>query len=146
MVAIGHEVDLSLAELAADRRASTPSNAVQQLVPDKGEVQRLLKAYKEQATNTITTLLAQERQTIREELRVAGVQLTHELRILKQNLVSTRQLLVLLHPANILKRGYAIVRYSGKVVRSARDVKLGAEVQVQLSDGSIVAAVKGKVQ
>ena len=35
LVAIGHEIDLSLAEKAADKRASTPSNAAEILVPDK---------------------------------------------------------------------------------------------------------------
>jgi len=35
LVAIGHEVDVSLAELAADQRGSTPSNAAELLVPDK---------------------------------------------------------------------------------------------------------------
>src|SRR5205085_8765084 len=38
LVAIGHEIDVSLAELAADRRASTPSNAAELLVPHRQEV------------------------------------------------------------------------------------------------------------
>lgn len=38
LAAIGHESDLSLAELAADRRASTPSNAAELLVPDRQQI------------------------------------------------------------------------------------------------------------
>lgn len=35
MVAIGHETDVSLAELASDARASTPTHVAQLLVPDR---------------------------------------------------------------------------------------------------------------
>lgn len=38
LVGIGHEVDVTLAELAADVRAATPSNAAQIVVPDKREI------------------------------------------------------------------------------------------------------------
>ncbi|HSC38637.1 MAG TPA: exodeoxyribonuclease VII large subunit, partial [Chitinophagaceae bacterium] len=42
VVAIGHEVDVSLAELAADQRASTPSNAAELLVPSRRAVLKQL--------------------------------------------------------------------------------------------------------
>jgi exodeoxyribonuclease VII large subunit len=64
-VAIGHEVDLSLAELAADKRASTPSNAAQILVPDKKHELEVVKNYK----STIGQNLEAIRKSFEQELQ-----------------------------------------------------------------------------
>lgn len=146
LVAIGHEVDISLAELAADKRASTPSNAAQTLVPDRTETTKLLHSYKEQAAQLVQSLLQAEHQILRELLQTAGLQLSHELRHIQQDLVNTRQILELLHPAAILKRGYAIVRSAGTIVHSITQAKTNTELSVQLHDGTLLTVVKGKVQ
>jgi exodeoxyribonuclease VII large subunit len=54
-------------------------------------------------------------------------------------------LLEALNPQAILRRGYAIVRGGdGKSLRSARKLKTGDIVEVQLSDGTFGASVTGK--
>ena len=52
VVAIGHEVDISLAELAADQRASTPSNAAELLVPDRAAVLRHVQVQRERISHS----------------------------------------------------------------------------------------------
>ncbi|MEN2985108.1 MAG: exodeoxyribonuclease VII large subunit [Thermodesulfovibrionaceae bacterium] len=47
----------------------------------------------------------------------------------------------LLHPENILKRGYSITYVNGKVLKNSKDVKVGSKVQIQLYRGKILGNV-----
>jgi exodeoxyribonuclease VII large subunit len=145
LVAIGHEVDLSLAELAADVRASTPSNAAELLVPDR-----------QQALVSLRSTLDHLEQAGRHQLQSARVGLTaykdafdrfiaNSLDYEAQSIQNQQRLLEALNPQAILRRGYAIVRGGdGKSLRSARKLKTGDIVEVQLSDGTFGASVTGK--
>lgn len=146
LVAVGHEIDISLAELAADYRASTPSNAAQVLAPNRQDIIKQLQAETQEIRHIVKTLIQDQRHSIKEQLQSINTLLVRELETQKHNIDSTRQLLELLHPKAILSRGYAIVRSSGVVVRSVKQVSGGRELTIQLSDGSLTATTKGKVQ
>lgn len=143
LVAIGHEIDLSLAELAADRRASTPSNAAELLVPDR--VQTLAEL--EQARGHLQQAARRSLQTGRDYLREQGAALEYEVQqVLNRaavQLQSQAQLLAVLDPQAVLRRGYAIVRRHNRPVRSAKTLRAGDIVDVQLGDGGFGAAVTG---
>ncbi|MCS7203046.1 MAG: exodeoxyribonuclease VII large subunit [Thermodesulfovibrio sp.] len=47
----------------------------------------------------------------------------------------------LLHPENILKRGYSITYVNGRVLKNSKDVKVGSKVQIQLYRGKILGNV-----
>lgn len=134
LVAIGHEVDVSLAELAADQRASTPSNAAELLTPDKKHIASELKDDKRQLHSALTQII----QTARSELRHNGVQLTQIAGSLvkhqRVHLESRLDLLNALSPAAVLARGYAIVRSSGSVIRSGKQLAPGDIVNIELVD------------
>jgi exodeoxyribonuclease VII large subunit len=143
VVAIGHEVDISLAELAADQRASTPTNAAVAIVPDKKHQLELLRRERHQLAKQLLGLYsAHERQVTdwREEL-VSDINevLAREF----EKLESTKNLMRLLDPKAILQRGYAIVSSRGRVVLKAAQVKVGDSLQLTFSDGKIQAIVKG---
>jgi len=142
LVAIGHEVDISLAELAADRRASTPSNAAELLVPDRTEAAASLKAAAQQLRQASLSRF----QAVRTELLHSQETLNHRLRHLFQqtngSLQAQLELLEAFNPEAVLRRGYAIVRHGGESVRSTKQLKLGSEVNIQLNRGRFGAAVK----
>ena len=144
MVAIGHEVDISLAELAADARASTPSNAAQLLVPDKkpilAEFDNTRAALKKALLGGLDTK-AQALERSREYLTSQALQL---LKNQRSQLVSLRKLARVFDPNLALRRGYAIVSKAGRHVSRTGQVKLGDRLSVELSDGTINASVTGK--
>jgi exodeoxyribonuclease VII large subunit len=138
MVAIGHEVDLSLAELAADQQASTPSNAAELLVPDQShellrlkQTRRELSSYVQQHIISMRSRLLAARESGLEWLQQHQRQATQRLRIEKQ-------LVEALNPHTILRRGYAIVRdVHGVIVRTVASAQQAGIVDITLADGSV---------
>ncbi len=142
LVAIGHEVDESLAEYAADMRASTPSNAAQLLFPDKSELLTLLVARRLHLTQDLQSVYARSREAIAN----STIQLSHQIQRVINNhyalLERSKQVVQLLDPQNSLKRGYAIIRSGGAVIKSMQQLTEGQVISIELIDGTITAQVK----
>jgi exodeoxyribonuclease VII large subunit len=141
LVAIGHEVDISLAELAADMRASTPSNAAQILVPDRQHELILLA----QKRDGLEKLLEQEFTQQAQQLKDSNVAIQSSLEQLfrgeSEKLVNYHRLISLFDPQAALRRGYAIVTKEQTYIHSARQVSVKDELNVRLSDGTIQTEV-----
>jgi exodeoxyribonuclease VII large subunit len=145
LVAIGHEVDLSLAELAADQRASTPSNAAELLVPDRQTVLHDLADERIGLGLLVQGILRfhkRQQKDLREDLAQVMGSL---LRDAKQGIETRKQLLEALSPRSVLKRGYAIVRKDGQTVRAGKTLKKGDSIEITFGDGAVGASVEGKV-
>lgn len=144
LVAIGHEIDLSLAELAADRRASTPSNAAELLVPDKRAVLAALQENTERLYDAVQDYFYEERRTLERFVVDATKSLERMLKHQETHLKQSRTLLQVLSPQAALKRGYAIVRREdGTVVRTGKDAPVGAIVRIEVDDDIVSARVTG---
>lgn len=115
VVGIGHEIDESLSDLAADVRAATPSNAAQIVVPDRHETTRAVRRSIATVLPRIERLTNEQRSKIRHSLYEAFEAI--EMRVTRQaeELAGLRRVLVQLDPHRILERGYAIVRGKPKV-------------------------------
>jgi exodeoxyribonuclease VII large subunit len=126
LVGVGHEVDTSLADLAADVRAATPSNAAQLLVPDRQAIIKELTQRERRLYERLAMRFAALRRLVDDapQLMVARIdaavvehtrRLHHAQRLLKQ-----------LDPKVVLQRGYALVRTTqNTLVKNVNDVKKG---------------------
>lgn len=133
VVGVGHEIDESLADLVADVRAATPSNAAQKVVPDKTEVIRATK-------QSIRSLLPRIEQIIIRQSDTVNGQMQHAMRLVDQRIDqqlsemhAAKRLLQELDPMRALDRGYAIMR--GKL-------SVGEMVSIETSQSVITAEVK----
>jgi exodeoxyribonuclease VII large subunit len=142
IVAIGHEVDVSLAELAADQRASTPSNAAELLVPDRNAVLRHLSVQRDRIAQSAEQVLHTARKQLQQHSDQLGRMAEHSLALARQQLTLRLQVLTAYNPRTALQRGYALVRKDQQVVRSAQSLASGDEITVELANGSLAAEVK----
>jgi exodeoxyribonuclease VII large subunit len=107
---IGHEVDTSLSDLAADVRAATPSNAAQIIVPDRKEIIRSTQQKVESLVPKILDMIERLRQRIEGTVELATERVEQQLERELRRLAAAKALLAELDPARVLERGYAIIR------------------------------------
>jgi exodeoxyribonuclease VII large subunit len=163
--AIGHETDTPLIDLAADVRASTPTDAAKRVVPDVEEERRGLGRARDRLRSSLRHRLDRETAALRAlrtrpvlaeptaalRLRAAEIadlrarshrSLGHSLDRARSDLGHTRAQIRALSPAATLDRGYAIVRRAnGSVLRSIGQVEASEHVGIRLTDGELGATV-----
>jgi exodeoxyribonuclease VII large subunit len=130
LVGVGHEIDESLADLAADVRAATPSNAAQLLVPDRQEIIRSVR-YKVQSALPRTLQAIEAARTQLGEVLSRAVRATEQqYQRSEDHFMRLQQVLGQLDPSVILRRGYALVRGEQKV---------GSRIEIE-TDKAIIGA------
>jgi exodeoxyribonuclease VII large subunit len=163
--AVGHEVDVSIADLVADRRALTPSEAGELVVPSAadlrtglrqsaarvhqimfGRVERLKQQLDAIASRNVfqrpMTLIDERRQRCDDVAGRADRAIRLQIERIRQRLAATTASLDALSPLSVLARGYSLTTNAdGSLVNSVRKVEDGAQIQVRVSDGVIVATV-----
>jgi len=162
---IGHEIDFTIADFAADLRAPTPSGAAELVVPDRGALlrtlaasaQRLALAMRRQLTRSVDrhgeiaarlqrshpgARLAQQTQRLDDlDMRLRSAWDNRLLR-LSQRLQLAQRGLHAVSPLATLDRGYAIVTTAqGEAVSDAAQLAAGGAVGLRFARGSADATV-----
>ena len=142
LVAIGHEIDTLLAELAADVRASTPSNAAELLLPDKNEEERQVRALRREIDKSLSTFIVQKRQQLALYQELLQHRLSAVFQSTSEYIRTQRRLLGALDPHRPLEQGYALVHGANGLLRRAADAKIGVMIEVEFVDGVLVSEVQ----
>ncbi len=164
--AVGHEIDVTLSDLAADVRALTPTEAAERLLPDAEDLQNLLQ----RTERHLSHVVMQRLQLLRKRIEQLGsrpvlvrpedavkrlnqridelqMRLDHAVdRIMEKNRRSLEKgaaTLEALSPLRVLSRGYSVTRLAGtqRVLRSSKEVQAGDQIETMLSDGSVKSQV-----
>lgn len=130
---IGHEVDESLADLAADIKASTPSNVAQMLTKDRHAEIAKIESTLNRAKQVILQNIANAMRENNEKVSHIYRDMLNKIESYRQNIAQKIKLLEALNPEKVLRQGYAII--SGKV-------SPGNVVKITTFDKEINAEVK----
>lgn len=138
--AVGHETDVTLADLVADLRAPTPSAAAMAALPDRVQVGRELGGLGARLAHGLTrrTRVIGERVARLGDRARAG--LDASLRDRRRRLERAAAALDALSPLAVLARGYSVARTAdGAVVRRRAQLPPGTPFTLRVSDGDLPA-------
>lgn len=133
LVGVGHEVDHTLADMVADRRAATPTNAAEILVPDRREIIRSAHQQAASLGHQLVQAIDQYSQRTHEQLKSAFRRIRERLDDTFERLATLRVAVAQLNPDNVLKRGYALLR---------GELEPGKEIEIETYQSHVTAEVK----
>jgi exodeoxyribonuclease VII large subunit len=163
--AVGHEINVTIADLVADERAETPSAAVMRVVPHRSEKLRELEDLAQRLHQAITDRLASRNRELERLTHHPGwrqpqralrqfEQRLDELSdrlpaAMRRHLQQARQhcdhlaaRLEALSPWRVLQRGYSLtVTAEGQILRHARQLQPGQTVRTWLAEGAFTSCV-----
>jgi len=164
--AVGHEIDVTIADLVADYRAETPTAAVVALTPDRRELLRALGVADSRLADAVERRLKFSRQRLdqlatrpafrRPLQRIHDLEqklddfaerlvraAKHRLGQASDKLANIAARLESLSPLQVLARGYSLTHTAdGRLVRDADSLNPGDVIVTRLAAGSITSRVE----
>jgi exodeoxyribonuclease VII large subunit len=141
--AIGHEVDVTVADLVADRRALTPSEAGELCVPDLHEVAQRLDRLGDRLARAGRDRITEARNQLARLAERARLALRQILNDRQHRLGRLAARLEALSPLGVLARGYSLtLNESGAPIRAASDVLPGDRIVSRVASGTILSRVE----
>ncbi len=165
--AVGHEVDVTIADFVADARAATPSNGAELAVRDGADVSRRVESLERRVLGAMRSTLSgledqvarlhtayafklpreiidRSAQRVDELSRRAGSSVAQLVAAARAEVTRHETALRLSDPRGIMARGYAAVSVLPEAtpLRSIDDVQPGAAVRVTVTDGRLDCEVE----
>ena len=162
---LGHQIDFTLADMASDASAPTPSGAAERVFPDRREIYSQLESIKKSALYKLTFKIAKAADIVSSDkerlvylclkkkiepsldfaensaLRMSRA-VNHKIDISNASLSALAASLNGVSPLNILSKGYSICRDSmGNMIKDTVTLKLGDRISLQMRDGRASAVV-----
>lgn len=168
--AVGHEIDYTISDFTADKRAPTPSAAAEMVIAKKSEfadkidflkhklqaeINSLINDLKTKLNNLITSYVFKEPENTLRQYSQRLDDLAHRIvmrtqhlyEIYHQKLSSLDSRLNSLNPKSILSRGYSITTLAktGRIITAPKDLKKDDELETQVAKGRFKSLFKGKI-
>jgi exodeoxyribonuclease VII large subunit len=158
--AVGHETDVTIADLVADARAPTPSAAAELVVPNRRELRRRLFDYTFTMRHYVANQVLRRRQDVRahvthvrrltpsvtswrqrvdELTRAAAAVVSRDVALRAERVSSRIGQLGALRPSNTLARGYSVVerQSDGQLISKLEHARLGDDIAIHVTDGEL---------
>ena len=141
---LGHEDDLTVADLVADHRAATPTAAIVSLLPNRMSALQTIQQQRLQLEQHQRWRLQRERERLQQrDQMLKSVHPTTVLQRCRLQLRQRQQLLQALSPDRWLSRGFAkVTQLDGTVLESISEANPSDELLIHLRDGQIGATIQ----
>ena len=163
--AVGHEIDFTIADFVADKRAETPTAAAEMCVPNKTDLINVINQMEKRLNKNILSLIDSNRlklNKLKESYILKNPMSIYQIKeeklsndidrlntfikvVLDKKTIKYDHIvekLEVLNPMNTLKRGYSVTKKDNKVISSIKDIKVNDEIRVDIKDGYLISNIK----
>ena len=141
IAAVGHEIDTTLVDYVADKRASTPTGAAELATIDRREIEIHFQNCIDQMKEAIYDKLEDMKEDVSSFKEELGDSIRNKLENLTLLVNSKKEQLNALNPKKVLQRGYTItVDSDNNVITSAKGL-VGKQIKTYMTDGAVYSTV-----
>lgn len=168
--AVGHEPDVTISDFAADKRASTPSNAAEIAVPEQNEIRdalrsaqiRLDQGLKKKMDSAAAQLQDLSSRPVMNNPLAVVESRRQDIDRIQERLVSAESALLsgkkhrftaltaaleAMSPLKVLSRGFSVTTdVSGKILTAASQANIGDSVHIKMARGGLTCRVEHKTE
>lgn len=139
---IGHETDVTIADMVADKRASTPTAAAEQAVPDLASITYTLSEYKKQLDNGLQYFIDFKRQVLDDYANRLQSSVSQVIQNRRHQLQVWQTQLEGMDMRKLLERGYTLTLKNQKILKGSEGLKEEDVIETVFHQGRIASIIK----